>query len=162
MAIAAGTRRIEAVAGQPALDFIAHREAALAAINAKLNAGPHDVAQKLDALLAAQKETEKQLRAFQQKALAALAIELAANASARDGLKFVSAVVPVEAPETLRELGPQILAKIGEGVVQLGAAFGEKTSLAVFCSPAAIKAGHAAGKIVQALSVQLGGKGGGK
>jgi alanyl-tRNA synthetase len=162
MAIAAGTRRIEAVAGQPALDFVVHREAALAAINAKLNAGPHDVAQKLDTLLAHQKELERKLKSFEQKALAALAAELADQAVARDGLKFVSAAVAVDAPEQLRELGAQVLARLGEGVVQLGAAFGEKTSLAVFCSPGAVKAGHAAGKIVQALSVQLGGKGGGK
>src|SRR5205085_11093974 len=39
MAIAAGTRRIEAVAGQAALDFIAHREAALAAVSAHLGGG---------------------------------------------------------------------------------------------------------------------------
>jgi len=162
MAIAAGTRRIEAVAGQPALDFVTHREAALAAINAKLNAGPHDVAQKLDTLLAHQKELERKLKVFEQKALAALATELAQGAVTRDGLKFVSAAVNVEVPELLRELGTQIVARLGEGVVQLGAAFGEKTSLAVFCSPAAVKAGHAAGKIVQGLSVQLGGKGGGK
>ncbi len=162
MAIAAGTRRIEAVAGQPALDFITHREAALAAINAKLNAGPHDVAQKLDALLAAQKETEKQLRAFQQKALAALADELAAAATVRDGLKFVSAVVPADSTESLRTLGSQVLAKLGEGVVQLGAVFNDKPSLVAYCSPAAIKAGHQAGKIVQALSTAIGGKGGGK
>jgi alanyl-tRNA synthetase len=162
MAIAAGTRRIEAVAGQPAFDFVVHREAALAAINARLNAGPHDVAQKLDTLLAHQKELERKLKAFEQKALAAFAAELADQAVTRDGLKFVSAAVKVEAPELLRELGAQVLARLGEGVVQLGAAFGEKTSLAVFCSPGAVKAGHAAGKIVQALSVQLDGKGGGK
>ena len=162
MAIAAGTRRIEAVAGQAAYDFVAHREAALAAVNAKLNSGPHDVAQKLDALLAHQKELEKQLKGFQQKALASLADELAAKATTRDGLKFVSAVVSVDETESLRSLGSQVLAKIGEGVVQLGAAFGEKASLVAFCSPAAIKAGHQAGKIIQALSTQLGGKGGGK
>ncbi len=162
MAIAAGTRRIEAVAGQPAFDFVAHRESALAAINAKLNAGPHDVAQKLDTLLAHQKELERKLKVFEQKALSALATELADQAVVRDGLKFISAAVTVEAPEMLRELGAQVLTRLGEGVVQLGAAFGEKTSLAVFCSPGAVKAGHAAGKIVQALSVQLGGKGGGK
>ncbi|MSU23035.1 MAG: alanine--tRNA ligase [Opitutus sp.] len=162
MAIAAGTRRIEAVAGQAAYDFVAHREAALAAVNAKLNAGPHDVAQKLDALLAHQKELEKQLKGFQQKALAGLADELAAKATTRDGLKFVSAVVSVDETESLRSLGSQVLAKIGEGVVQLGTALGEKASLVAFCSPAAIKAGHQAGKIIQALSTQLGGKGGGK
>ncbi len=162
MAIAAGTRRIEAVAGQPALDFIAQREAAFAAVNARLNAGTPDVAHKLDALLALQKDTEKQLRVFQQRALAALADELAAGATVRDGLKFVSAVVPADSTESLRSLGSQVLAKLGEGVVQLGAVFNDKPSLVAYCSPAAVKAGHQAGKIVQALSAKIGGKGGGK
>jgi len=162
MAIAAGTRRIEAVAGQAAFDFIAQREAALAAVNARLNSGAHDVAQKLDSLLAHQKELEKKLRSHEQKAAAGLADELAAKATLRDGLKFVSAVVTAEGPEALRSLGSQVLAKLGEGVVQLGAAVGEKSSIVAFCSPAAIKAGHQAGKIVNELSQKLGGKGGGK
>ena len=162
MAIAAGTRRIEAVAGQPAFDFIAQREAALAAVSAHLGGGTSDVVKKLETLLAHQKETEKQLKGFQQKALAGLADELAAQAVTRDGLKFVSAVVPVADQEMLRSVGSQILAKIGEGAVQLGAVFGDKAGLVAFCSPGAIKAGHQAGKIVQALSIQIGGKGGGK
>ncbi|MBL9209203.1 MAG: alanine--tRNA ligase [Opitutaceae bacterium] len=162
MAIAAGTRRIEAVAGQPAFDFVAQREAALAAVNAKLNAGPHDVAQKLDSLLAHQKELEKKLKVFEQKATAALAQELAAGATTRDGLKFVTGVVAVDGQETLRSLGSQVLAKLGEGVVTLGAALGDRASLVAFCSPAAIKAGHQAGKLIGELSAKLGGKGGGK
>ena len=45
----------------------------------------------------------------------------------------------------------------------LGAAFGtEKVSLVAFASPAAIKEGHQAGKIISALTARLGGKGGGK
>ncbi len=162
MAVAAGTRRIEAVAGQPALDFVAAREAALAAVSAHLGGGVSDVVKKLEALLAHQKETEKQLKAYQQKALAGLAEELAAAAITRDGLKFVSAVVSVSDQEVLRSLGSQVLAKLGDGVVQLGAALGEKASLVAFCSPAAIKAGHQAGKIIQSLSAAIGGKGGGK
>ncbi len=162
MAIAAGTRRIEAVAGQPALDFIATREAALAAVNAKLGAGAHDVAQKLDSLLAHQKELEKKLKAHEQRAAANLAEELAAKAETRDGLKFVTTVVTADEPEALRSLGSQILHKVGEGVVILGAAFGDRASLVVYCSPAAIKAGHQAGKIVGELSAKIGGKGGGK
>ena len=162
MAIAAGTRRIEAVAGQPALDFIAQREAALAAVSAHLSAGPVDMARKLESLLTHQKELEKQLKAFQQAASAGLAETLAAKAAERDGLKFVSAVVTVDAPEMLRSLGAQVLAKLGEGVVTLGAAFDGKASLAVFCSPAAIQAGHQAGKRAAELAAQLDGKGGGK
>ena len=162
MAVAAGTRRIEAVAGQAAIDLINAREAALAAVNAHLGAGTADVTKKLEALLAHQKELEKQLKAFQQKALAGLATELAAKATVRDGLKFVSAVAPVDDQEALRSLGSQVLGLLGEGVVQLGATYGDKASLVAFCSPAAIKAGHAAGKIVQTIAAQIGGKGGGK
>ncbi len=161
-AIAAGTRRIEAVAGQAALDFIAQREAALAAVSAHLSAGPMDVAHKLETLLAHQKELEKRLKSFEQKAAAGLADELAAGAAVRDGLKFVSAVVSAESPEALRSLGAQVVAKIGEGVVTLGTVFGAKASIVTFCSPAAREAGFQAGRIVGELSAKLGGKGGGK
>jgi alanyl-tRNA synthetase len=162
MAIAAGTRRIEAVAGQAALDFVTTEEAALKTVNARLNAGVQDVASKLETLLNHQKELEKKLKAYEAKASAGLADELSAKAVARDGLKFVSAVVTTENPESLRSLGSQVLNKIGEGVVTLGAAFGDKASVVAFCSPAAIKAGHQAGKLVGELSGKLGGKGGGK
>ena len=84
------------------------------------------------------------------------------KATVRDGLKFVSAVAPVDDQEALRSLGSQVLGLLGEGVVQLGATYGDKASLVAFCSPAAIKAGHAAGKIVQTIAAQIGGKGGGK
>ncbi|HEX3728846.1 MAG TPA: alanine--tRNA ligase, partial [Opitutaceae bacterium] len=161
-AIAAGTRRIEAVAGQAAYDFVAARDAALAAVGAHLSAGPQDVAQKLEALLGQKAELERKLKIFEQKAAAGLAEELAAKAAVRDGLKFVSAVVAADSPEALRALGAQVLAKLGEGVVRLGAAFGDKATVVAFCSPAAVKAGHQAGKIVNELSAQLGGKGGGK
>ena len=162
MAIAAGTRRLEVVAGQAALDFVAAREAALAAVSHSLSAGPQDVAKKLDALLAQKAELEKKLKAFEQKASAGLADDLAAKAVEKDGLKFVSAVVAVDSPDALRALGAQILAKLGEGVVQLGAAIGDKASVAAFCSPAAIKGGKQAGKLVGELCAKLGGKGGGK
>jgi alanyl-tRNA synthetase len=161
-AIAAGTRRIEAVAGQPAYDFVALREAALAAVSAHLSAGPQDVAKKLESLLAQKAELEKKLKSFEQKAAAGLADALAAKAVERDGLKFVSAVVPSESTEALRSLGAQVLSKLGEGVVQLGATFGGKATVVALCSPAALQAGHQAGKIVNELSAKLGGKGGGK
>jgi alanyl-tRNA synthetase len=163
MAIASGTRRIEAVAGEPALDLIAQREAALSAVASALSAGPADVADKLKSLLASKAELEKQLKAFQQKAEAGLAVDLAAGAVEKDGLKRVVARVEVGDPNALRALGSQVLGKLGEGIVILGAAFGaDKVSVAAFCSPAAVKAGHQAGKIVGEVCGKLGGKGGGK
>ena len=162
MAIAAGTRRIEAVAGQAALDHIAAKEAALTAVSAHLSAGPTDVAKKLESLLSHQKEMEKKLKAYEAKASAGLADDLSAKAVDRNGIRWVSAVVTTDSPESLRSLGSQILNKLGDGVVQLGAAFGDKASVVAFCSPAAVKAGFTAGKLVGELSAKLGGKGGGK
>ncbi len=162
MAIAAGTRRIEAVAGQAAIDYVADHETQLKTVSTRLNAGPQDVVQKLDTLLAQKAEIEKKLKAFEQKAAAGLADELVAGAVERDGLKWVSGVVTVDDPNALRALGSQILGKLGEGVVTLGAIFGEKVSVVAFCSPAANRAGLQAGKLVGELSGKLGGKGGGK
>ena len=161
-AIAAGTRRIEAVAGEGAyrhalqafdtVDFVAQR----------LGAAREDLHSRIESVLAEKHEGEKRLRAFEQKASASLAHDLAAKASAEDGLKFVSAVVAADSPDALRALGSQILAQLGEGVVRLGAVFGEKATVVAFSSPAAVRAGHQAGRIVNEMSLQLGGKGGGK
>jgi alanyl-tRNA synthetase len=162
MAIAAGTRRIEAVAGQAALDLIAEHEEELQAAAARLHTNPSEVDKRLESLLAQNSEMEKQLLVVRQKEASGLADTLALKAVVKDGLKFVSAVVTAESPEALRSLGSQILAKLGDGVVQIGAAFGEKATVVAFCSPAAVKAGWQAGKIVSELSAKLGGKGGGK
>jgi alanyl-tRNA synthetase len=163
MAIAAGTRRIEAAAGQAALDFVAHEEEALKGINARLNAGVNDVAAKLESLLNHQKELEKKLKAFEAKASAELANNLAGTAVDKDGLKWVSAIVLADSTDALRSLGSQVLHKVGPGaVVQLGALMDGKASLVAYCSPEAIKAGQSAGKLIGALAGKLGGKGGGK
>jgi alanyl-tRNA synthetase len=162
MAIATGTRRIEAVAGQAALDLVDEHETTLHAAAARLHTNPSEVDKRLEALLAQNADLEKQLMAVRQKEAAGLADTLALKAVVKDGLKFVSAVVTAESPEALRGLGSHVLAKLGDGVVQLGAAFGEKATVVAFCSPAAIKAGFQAGKLVSELSAKLGGKGGGK
>jgi alanyl-tRNA synthetase len=162
-AIAAGTRRLEAVVGNAALRFVEEQESQLNAISAKLSAGPNDVEQKLDSVLAQNVELHKQLKSFQQKAEADLADELSAKAVEKDGLKTVVAKVEADDPNALRQLGAQILGKLGEGVVVLGAVFGDdKVSVVALCSPGAIKAGKKAGDIVRETCASLGGKGGGK
>ncbi len=162
-AIAAGTRRIEAVAGEAAYRLVAGHEEELRALGQKLNVTLVDLPKRVDTLLAQRDELEQKLRAFEQKAAAGLADELAAKAGERDGFKRVVAKVDAADPNALRQLGAQILARLGEGVVVLGAGFGaDKVSVVALCSPAAIKSGLAAGKIVSEACAKLGGKGGGK
>lgn len=162
-AVAAGTRRIEAVCGQAAYDYVAAEEARLHALAAQVGSPVALLEQRLTSLLAEKAEQAKKLAALEQQAAAAQAAKLVTTATTRDGLPYISAVVTVDGPEALRQLGSQVLAQLGgEGVVQLGAVLGDKASVVALCSPAAIKAGKNAGKIIQALAAQLDGKGGGR
>jgi alanyl-tRNA synthetase len=161
-AIAAGTRRIEAVAGEGAYRHALHAFDTVEFVAQKLGAPRDGLEGRVDALLAEKSENERKLRSFEQKASARVAAELAAGAVGEGGLRFLSALVTAESPDALRALGSQVFAQIGEGVVRLGAVFGDKAGVVAFASPAAIKAGYQAGKIVNELCLLLGGKGGGK
>jgi len=112
--------------------------------------------------LAEKADLEKRLRAFAQKAAAGAADALAAAAVVRGPVKWVAAAVAADSQEALRALGAQVAGKLGPAVVILGAQLGEKAAVVAFCSPEAVQAGHQAGKLVQSISLQLGGKGGGK
>ncbi len=184
-AIAAGVRRIEAVAGEAAVAAIkqlaqeAHDlEKAIVDAGGKVAGESISLTADLPGIktaqaleqrvrdlkeaLAAQKAAlEKARRAEQQKNAAGLAEQLAAAAKEKGALKFV--VTTVDAPAgALRDIAMQIGKQIGPGVVVLGSAADGKAVVVALCSPEAIAAGHAAGKIVSDLCGQLGGKGGGK
>ena len=161
-AIAAGTRRIEAIVGQTAYHHLNDIEATLARLSQELGAPTADLVKKVDSVLARNAELEKQLKRFQQKASGNLADELASKATETDGLKCVAAVVEADNPNALRQLGANLLGKLGEGVVVLGANINGKVSVVALCSKDAISAGHKAGDIIRNLTSQLNGKGGGK
>jgi alanyl-tRNA synthetase len=161
-AVAAGTRRIEAVCGQAAYDYVGAEQARLHALAAQVGAPLSQLEQRFTSLLAEKAEQAKKLAALEQAAASAQAAKLVAGATTREGLPFISAVVTSDGAEALRNLGAQVLGLLGEGVVQLGAVIGDKASVVALCSPAAIKSGKNAGKIIQALTAQLDGKGGGK
>lgn len=159
-AVAAGVRRIEAVAGEPAYR-LARAEADLLktlAVKAGVSAG--EFAKKFEALLESNAAQEKQLKAYRQKETDTLANELAAKAVVSGGLRHIVAKVAVGEPNDLKNL-TGILVKKAD-VVVVAASFGDKVSLAAQVSPEGVKAGAAAGKIVSELCGALGGKGGGK
>lgn len=161
-AIAAGTRRIEAIVGQTAYQHVNDIEALIANLSKDLSVPAADLVKKIDTVLARNAELEKQLKSFQQKASGNLADDLASKAAEKDGLKLVAAVVEADNPNALRQLGANLLGKLGEGLVVLGAKINGKVSIVSLCSPQAIAAGHKAGDIIRNLTSQLNGKGGGK
>ena len=163
-AIAAGVRRIEALTGMGAYDFARAEAQELKSLSEKSKTPISDLGKKFEAMQEERSALIKQLEAFRQKELAGLAKTLLADAKELAGTKRVSAVVPAENPNDLRELASQLVKQLGEnGVVILGAKLAEdKVSVCAACAPGAIKAGTAAGKLVSEICGKLGGKGGGK
>ena len=159
-AVAAGVRRIEAVAGDAAYRFARNEADLLKALAAKCGVSVVEVAKKLDQILDHTATAEKQLKAYRQKETDTLANELAAKAVVSGGLRHVVAKVTVGEPNDLKNLAAVLVKKAD--VVVLGAVFGDKVSVAAQVSPEGVKAGAAAGKIVSELCGALGGKGGGK
>ncbi len=160
--ISAGTRRIEAIAGDSLYSHINDMEATIATASKNLSAAPAELVKKIDTLLARNAELEKQLKSFQQKASGNLADDLLKSAQETNSLKLVAAKVDATDPNALRQLGANLIGKLGEGVVVLGAEIKGKVSIVAFSSETAIAAGHKAGDIIRDLTAKLDGRGGGK
>ena len=162
-AIAAGVRRIEAVAGLVAYDK-AREEAERLKTLAQLTQAPvHDIVKRVEQLLDSTRDLERRLKTFRDRDAEALAHSLAATAKDQGGLRCVTALVVTDDTASLRELGAKVAGKIGPAaVVVLGAALEGKAALVANCGVDAVKAGQSAGKLVSEICGALGGKGGGK
>jgi alanyl-tRNA synthetase len=130
--IGSNNRRIEAVAGEAALDVIAADEQRLASVATLLNVGPADVPERVRALSDQVRELQRELDRLRQQAAVGQAVQLAA--AARDGV--ASSRVDGVVGDDLRRLAIAVRDELGSGVAVLGALSpdGTKAGLAVAVS----------------------------
>jgi alanyl-tRNA synthetase len=162
--VAAGVRRIEAFTGQGALEAIRRREKILEDIGSQLGARDAAALDRLEKLVAREKELEKKLRALEQKLVAGATIGSADAEKVREanGVKIVTRKVEGVEPKSLREMADRLRQKYGSAVVAIGSDLGDnKAALLVAVTPdlaTRIKAGD----IVKQLAPMIGGTGGGR
>jgi alanyl-tRNA synthetase len=159
-AIAAGVRRIEAVAGLEAAALTKSEAQRLHEIAGLLNAPAAEIEKKIEALLANQKELEKALKAARSKEAAASAKDLAAKAESIGGIPFLAANLGAVDGDYLQAV-LDALKSTFEGVTVLAGSANNAVSLAASVSPA-FTSKIQAGKIIQTIAPIVGGKGGGK
>jgi alanyl-tRNA synthetase len=159
-AIAAGVRRIEAVAGLEAAALTKSEAQRLHEIAGLLNAPAAEIEKKIEALLANQKELEKALKAARSKEAAAQAKDLAAKAETLGGIPFLSANLGAVDGDHLQAV-LDALKPTFEGVTVLAGSANNAVSLAASVSPA-FTSKIQAGKIIQTIAPIVSGKGGGK
>jgi alanyl-tRNA synthetase len=159
-AIAAGVRRIEAVAGLTAYDLANQQLQLIRSLAGKINSPVHELEKKVESLLAHQKELEKSLKAAQQKEAANAANALSALSQIVQGTPAIINNLGRVDGDYLQTVVDALKGSF-HGVVVLGGTANGVVALVASVS-SEFTAKVQAGKIIQAIAPIVGGKGGGK
>ncbi len=159
-AIAAGVRRIEAVAGLHAYDLANQQQQLIRGIAGRINSPVHELEKKLEALLAHQKELEKQLKSAQQREASNAASGLLERVHTVNGIPAIIHNLGGVDGDFLQAVGDSLKSRF-KGVVVLGGSANGAVALVALVSPD-YTAKVQAGKIIQTITPVVGGKGGGK
>jgi len=159
--VAAGVRRVEAASGPGALAWIQQREHYLREIRDTLRASEDDAVDRLEKLLAEQREMEKKLAKLQRDRAGAQSGDLATQARQVDGFQVLAARVDDLDDKALRELVDRLKEKLAPSVVALGTSDGTKVTLIAAVSKELVKRVHA-GNLIKQIAPVVGGGGGGR
>ncbi|MGB5606460.1 MAG: alanine--tRNA ligase [Gammaproteobacteria bacterium] len=159
--IASGVRRIEAVTGERALQWIADNENRLQRIASLVKGNRDDVDEKVGQLVEKQRALEKELQQLKGKLASSQGTDLAAQAVDISGVKVLAARMDGADTKVLRETLDQLKNKLGSAAVVLAAVEGDKIILVAGVTKD--QTGRLkAGELVNQVATQVGGKGGGR
>ena len=159
--IAAGVRRIEAVTGPGALEWVQAQESKLGEAAAALRTSPQDVGAKIAQIMDNVRNLEKELSRLKSKLASSKGDELADQAFEVKGVKVVAASLEGADAKGLREAVDKLKDKLKSAAVVLAATSDGKVSLIAGVT-ADLTSKVKAGELVNHVAQQVGGKGGGR
>jgi alanyl-tRNA synthetase len=159
-AIAAGVRRIEAVAGLEAYRKANDELHLIKTLAGKVNSPVHELEKKVEAVLAHQKELEKQIKSAQQRESSNAASELLERVHEVNGVQTIIHNVGAVDGDFLQAVADSLKGRF-QGVTVLGGAANGAVVLVATVSPFFVSK-YQAGKIIQQIAPIIGGRGGGK
>lgn len=161
-AVGAGVRRIEAVTGESAREYLAEQDERVKALATSLKVQPAEVLSRVEALMDERRKLEKELADAKRK-LAMGGGQGGSVDAVREvaGVKFLGKAISGVDPKDLKGLADDGKASIGSGVVTLiGVSDDGKASAVVAVTPDLVDR-FSAVDLVRVASAALGGKGGG-
>ena len=159
--VAAGIRRVEAVTGKNALQFLQSLEDKINEAAAMLKTHPGDVVNRVAQLQESLRQAERELEKVNSKLAASQGDELAGQAIDVNGLKVLAARLDTADAGVLRETMDALKSKLKTAAIVLASVQGDKVSL--IAGVTADSVGKVkAGDLVNFVAQQVGGKGGGK
>ena len=160
--IGSGLRRIEAVTGQPALNYLNEMEREVKAAAAALRTTPADLSKRIEALNRSLKERDKEIEHLKAGIAKASSEDVVNQAYNFNGAHILIAEIMSQDANYLRQNAEMLRDKLGSAVVLLGAVIEDKVALVCFASKDLVAKGIHAGKIVGAAAQAAGGGGGGR
>lgn len=161
--VAAGVRRIEAVAGQGVLGYLTLRDRVVRDLSDRFKVKPEEIPERITALQTELKMNQKQLELLRTDLAIAKTDGLLATVEEIHNFKLIVALVPGVSPEALKAAAERLLQKISVGAVVLGSSPEvDKVSLVAAFSPEVTPKGLHAGQFIGRVAKKCGGGGGGK
>jgi len=157
--VAAGVRRIEALTGAGALDYLRSQERELKEAAQLLKARPGEVAAKVERLLGGQRALEREIEALRRR-LATAGTTGGPEVKEVQGVKVVAFRADGVDHKGLREMGDGIKDKIGSGIVLVGGEHEGKITLVLMVTKDLAEQ-FRADELIKGIAEQIGGKGGG-
>jgi alanyl-tRNA synthetase len=160
--VAAGVRRIEAVTGEAAFDYVMQTEHRLRDVAGLVRGSRDDVEDKVRQLIERSRRLEKEVAQLKDKLASGRGKDLASDAVEIGGLKVVATSVEGADAAALRNAVDQLKSQLGSAVIVLGAAApdGKVTLIAGVTADATTKV--KADDVVNFVAQQVGGRGGGR
>ncbi|MBD2870396.1 alanine--tRNA ligase [Paenibacillus arenilitoris] len=160
--IGSGVRRIEAVTGKHAYQYLESQLELLKQSAALLKSNAADAPKRIEALFGQVKELSRENESLQAKLSRIEAGSLEASAKTVGDVTVLCAKVSAPSMDALRGIVDELKLKLTSSVIVLGAIADDKVNLAAAVSPELVKKGFHAGKIVKEAAVHCGGSGGGR
>jgi alanyl-tRNA synthetase len=159
--VAAGVRRVEAVTGKTAYEWVVHTDQVLRDIAALLRGSRDDVDEKVRELVDRSRRLEKEVQQLKSKLASGQGGDLTSQAKDVDGIKVLAARIDDADAKSLRDAVDQLKSKLGSSVIVLATVQEGKVVLVAGVS-ADLLTRMKAGDIAGAVAAQVGGKGGGR
>ena len=159
--VAAGVRRVEAVTGEGALDYVQQQEQQLQQVADAVKAQPQEAAMRILQILDNAKTIEKELARLKSKLASAQGDDLVNQAVDCNGIKVLAALLEGADAAVLRETLDKLKDKLKSAAIVLAAVADGKVSLIAGVTPDLV-AKIKAGELVNMVAQQVGGKGGGR
>lgn len=159
--VAAGVRRIEAITGARAVEWVEEQAQTLDRAAEVLRARPETLQVRLEQVLEKSRQTEKELERLKQKLASQAGGDLADSAVDVDGIRVVASTLEGGDAKSLRDTVDQLKNKLGSAAVVLAAVDGDKVRLVAGVT-SDLTDRVKAGDLVNAVAEQVGGRGGGR